>query len=157
MADAHGGPAAWAVLVVAFGVGSIAGDVLLLRWRPSRALLVGGVALVGASTQAAIYGAAIPLAAMAALQAAAGVGVSAFFTLWEVSLQEHVPGAALSRVSSFDYLAATALMPLSTAAAGPIAAGLGVQATLLGMSAIGVLCALAFLAVPQVRALPRGG
>jgi hypothetical protein len=45
--------------------------------------------------------------------------------LWEVSLQEHVPGQALSRVSSFDYLAATALMPVGTAVAGPIAAASG--------------------------------
>jgi hypothetical protein len=85
------------------------------------------------------------------------VGVTTFFTLWEVSLQEHVPGEALSRVSSFDYLSATALMPVGTALAGPIAAALGTQATLLGMSAVGVLCALGFLAVPRVRDLPRGG
>ena len=90
------------------------------------------------------------------LQALAGVGVTMFFTLWEVSLQEHVPAEALSRVSSFDYLSATALMPVGTALAGPVAAALGAKATLLGMSAMGVACALAFLAVPRVRALPRG-
>lgn len=157
VSDAHGGPGAWATLVVAFGLGAILGDVLLLHYRPARALLTGGVALVVASTQAAIYGAGTALVVMFALQAAAGIGVSVYFTLWEASLQEHVPGGALSRVSSFDYLASAALMPVSTAAVGPIADALGVQETLLGMSAIGVLCALAFLAVPQVRALPRGG
>jgi hypothetical protein len=46
-------------------------------------------------------------------------------------------------------------MPVGAALAGPIAAAVGTQATLLGMSAIGVACALAFLAVPEVRALPR--
>lgn len=157
VADGHGGPEAWAVMVVAFGAGSVLGDVLLLRWRPPRALLVGGLALVVASTQAAVYGSGLALAPMCVLQALAGIGVSAFFTLWEVSLQEHVPGHALSRVSSFDYLAATALMPVSTAAAGPLAEAIGVQETLIGMSVLGVGCALAFLAVPQVRALPRGG
>ena len=59
-------------------------------------------------------------------------------------------------MSSFDYLAATALMPVGTAVAGPIAAALGTRETLLGMSAVGVACALAFLAVPEVRRLPRG-
>jgi hypothetical protein len=93
---------------------------------------------------------------MCVLQALAGVGVTAFFTLWEVSLQEHVPGEALSRVSSFDYLSATALMPAGTALAGPIAAAVGTQVALLGMSAAGVACALAFLAVRAVRDLPRG-
>ena len=153
----HGGPEAWAALVVAFGVGSVAGDALLLRYRPRRALLTAGFALLLASSQAAVYGSGLGLALMCVLQALAGVGVSGFFTLWEASIQEHVPSHALSRVSSFDYLAATALMPASTAVAGPLAEALGVQATLLGMSALGVGCALAFLAVPQVRALPRGG
>ena len=41
--------------------------------------------------------------------------------------------------------------------AGPIAAALGTQTTLVAMSAVGVACALAFLAVPEVRALPRRG
>jgi MFS family permease len=150
-----GGPGAWAAVVVSFGAGSVLGDVLLLRIRPRRALRVAGLALVLASCQAAVYGSGLALVGMCALQLLAGVGVTAFFTLWEVSLQEHVPRDALSRVSSFDYLAATALMPVGTALAGPIAAALGTQATLLGMSAIGVACALAFLSVRQVRDLPR--
>jgi MFS family permease len=150
-----GGPGAWAAVVVSFGIGSVFGDLLLLRIRPRHALRVGGVALVIASCQAAVYGSGLGLVGTCVLQCAAGVGVTAFFTLWEVSLQEHVPRDALSRVSSFDYLAATALMPVGTALAGPIAEALGTQATLLGMSAIGVACALAFLGVRQVRDLPR--
>jgi MFS family permease len=157
IADRLGGPGAWAVVVVAFGLGSILGDVLLLRFRPRHALLVSGIALVGASCQAAVYGSGLGLVGTCVLQCAAGVGVTLFFTLWEVSLQEHVPGEALSRVSSFDYLAATALMPVGTAVAGPLAAAVGTQATLLAMSATGVACALAFLAVPEVRSLPRRG
>jgi hypothetical protein len=46
---------------------------------------------------------------------------------------------------------------VSTVAVGPLANAVGVRETLLGMSVVGVGCALAFLAVPQVRALPRGG
>jgi MFS family permease len=157
ISDRLGGPGAWAVVVVAFGAGSVLGDLLLLRIRPRHALAVGGLALVVASCQAAVYGSGLGLVPMCALQFVAGVGVTAFFTLWEVSLQEHVPSEALSRVSSFDYLAATALMPVGTALAGPIAAALGTQTTLLGMSAVGVAFALAFLAVPEVRHLPRGG
>jgi len=84
-----------------------------------------------------------------------GIGVTAFFTLWEVSLQEHIPGDALSRVSSFDYLASTILMPVGTAVVGPLAAALGTQETLLGMSVAGIACALGFLVVPSVRNLPR--
>jgi MFS family permease len=156
VSDRLGGPGAWATVVVSFGLGSVLGDVLLLRIRPPRALRVAGIGLVFASCQAAVYGSGLGLPGTCVLQFVAGMGVTTFFTLWEVSLQEHVPGAALSRVSSFDYLAATALMPVGTVLAGPLAAALGAQATLLGMSAVGVACALTFLAVPQVRALRRG-
>jgi MFS family permease len=156
VSDRLGGPGAWAAVVVSFGVGCIVGDLALLRFRPPHALRVAGIALIAASCQAAVYGSGLGLAGTCVLQALAGVGVTVFFTLWEVSLQEHVPGEALSRVSSFDYLSATALMPVGTALAGPVAAALGTQATLVGMSAIGVACALAFLAVPRVRDLPRG-
>jgi MFS family permease len=157
VADRLGGPGAWAAVVVAFGIGSVLGDLVLLRYRPRHALAVAGAALVAASCQAAVYGSGLGLAGMCVLQCAAGVGVTMFFTLWEVSLQEHVPGEALSRVSSFDYLAATALMPVGTAVAGPLAAAVGTQPTLLAMSGLGVACALAFLAVDEVRRLPRGG
>jgi MFS family permease len=51
---------------------------------------------------------------------------------------------------------ATALMSVGTALAGPVAEALGTQATLFGMSAVGVACALTLLAVPGVRRLPRG-
>jgi MFS family permease len=150
-----GGPSAWAAVVVAFGLGCVLGDVALLRIRPRHALLTAGIALILASSQAAVYGAGVGLPATCALQFVTGIGVTAFFTLWEVSLQEHIPGDALSRVSSFDYLASTILMPVGTAVVGPLAASLGTQRTLLGMSAVGIACALAFLAVPGVRRLPR--
>jgi len=130
---------------------------LALPRRLPFALLTAGIALILASSQAAVYGAGAGLIVTCALQFVAGIGVTAFFTLWEVSLQEHVPGEALSRVSSFDYLASTILMPVGTAVAGPLAAEVGTQETLLGMSAVGIACALAFLAVPSVRRLPRAG
>jgi MFS family permease len=151
-----GGPGAWAAVVVAFGLGSIAGDLLLLRYRPSRALRLSAIGLLFASTQAAVYGAEVGIVATCLLQFVAAIGVTCFFTLWEVSLQEHVPAGALSRVSSWDYLSSSALMPVGTALAGPLAVAVGIRPTLLGMSALGVGAAVAYLAVPSVRSLPRG-
>jgi Major Facilitator Superfamily len=152
----HGGPGAWAAVGVAFGLGCVLGDLLLLRIRPPRALRTAGLALLLASCQAAVYGSGAPLAGICALQFVAGIGVTTFFTLWEVTLQEHIPDESLSRVSSFDYLSSTILMPIGTAVAGPIATSAGTHATLMTMSAIGIACAAGFLAVPSVRSLPRG-
>jgi MFS family permease len=156
MKEDFDGATSWAIVVAAFGAGSIVGDVLLLRWRPSRALRAAAAALIVASTQAVVIGSGLPVVAIAALEFVAAVGVSAFFTLWETSLQEHVPEHAISRVSSYDYVASAGVMPLGALLAGPVSAALGIHETLAAMSAIGVASALALLAVPEVRNLPRG-
>jgi hypothetical protein len=46
-------------------------------------------------------------------------------------------------------------MPLGMAVCGPIADAIGLQATLLGMSAVGLAGALGWLAQPSVRRLRR--
>jgi predicted MFS family arabinose efflux permease len=154
--DELSGATSWAVIVLAFGLGSIVGDVLLLRWRPRFALRAAAAALVVASTQAVIIGSGLPLAGIAAIEFVAAIGVSAFFTLWETTLQEHIPEQSLSRVSSYDYLASAGTMPLGALLAGPIADAVGIHETLAAMSAIGAVTALACLTLPAVRRLPRG-
>jgi hypothetical protein len=79
--------------------------------------------------------------------------VSVAFTLWEMSLQQHIPSRALSRVSSYDFTASAGLMPIGLALAGPIADAAGLHATLRLMSLIGMVSALACLTVPAVREL----
>lgn len=157
MEDELDGATSWAILVTAFGAGSIVADVLLLKWRPRFALRASGIALIFASCQAVIIGSGLPIAAIAAVEFFAAIGVSTFFTLWETSLQEHIPEASLSRVSSYDYVASVGVMPLGTILAGPVAEAVGIHETLTAMSVIGVAAALAVLAVPAVRNLPRAG
>jgi MFS family permease len=149
------GASSWAVIVTCFGVGTIIGNVLALRLRLRRPVLVAALALVGASTQAAILGSGLGTTGIAALELVAGVAVSLFFILWDTSLQEQVPAGAVSRVSSYDFTVSLGLMPLGLAVAGPIAAAAGLHATLFAMSALGVVVALAWLAVPAVRAVRR--
>jgi len=86
---------------------------------------------------------------------AAGVCVTGCFTLWETSLQEHVPGEVLSRVSSYDYLTSTGVIPLGNLICGLAVVAIGLHQALFTMSALGIAAALAVLAVPAVRYLPR--
>jgi MFS family permease len=152
----YGGASSWAIVSAGFGIGSIAGDLLVLRLRPSRPLLVAAVAFVVASCQAAIIGSGLPIGAIAALEGVTGAAVTIGFTLWETSLQEHIPEHALSRVSSIDYLVSAGLMPLGLAVAGPLADQVGVHTLLAIETAIGVPVALAVVALPGVRAVRRG-
>ena len=63
-----------------------------------------------------------------------------------------VARASLSRVSSYDWFGSLALTPIALAAAGPLAAWLGLQGALWVCAALGVVTSLALLD-PQVRGL----
>ncbi|MFJ4850490.1 MFS transporter [Streptomyces sp. NPDC088733] len=149
-----GGVAGWSVVVAAFGAGAIAGDVCAYRLDVARPMALAAAALAVASCQAVIIGSGGSLALIAVLEAVTGVAVSVFFTLWETALQTHVPEAVLSRVSSYDFLLSSGLMPLGLALAGPVSASLGVRPTLFAMTVIAVPASLALLCVPAVRRLP---
>ena len=149
------GASSWAAIVAAFGIGGVLGNVLALRLPLRRPVFTAALALVGASTQAAIIGCGLGTVGIAALELLAGICVALFFTLWDLSIQEQIPAHAVSRVSAYDFSVSMGLMPLGMAMAGPIADALGLQATLLGMSAVGLAGALAWLAQPSVRRLRR--
>lgn len=156
MEDELDGATSWAVIVTAFGLGSIVADVVLMKWRPRFALRAAAVGLAFASCQAVIIGSGLSIGAIAALEFFAAIGVSVFFTLWETSLQEHIPEASISRVTSYDYAASVGMVPLGVIAAGPVSEAIGIHETLAGMTAVGILAAIACLAVPAIRNLPRG-
>jgi predicted MFS family arabinose efflux permease len=149
------GASSWAVIVVCFGLGTVAGNLVALRFAFGRPVLVAALALLGAATQAVIIGSSLGTAGIAVLELLAGVAVSLFFTMWDTSIQQQVAPHAVSRVSSYDFAVSLGLMPLGMAVAGPIAEVAGLHATLAAMSAIGMLAALAWLAVPDVRRVRR--
>jgi hypothetical protein len=149
------GASSWAAIVACFGIGGVLGNVVALRLPLRRPVFTAALALVGASTQAAIIGSGLGTVGIAGLELLAGVCVALFFTLWDLSIQEQIPALAVSRVSAYDFSVSMGLMPLGMAMAGPIANALGLQATLIGMSAVGLVGALAWLAQPSVRRLRR--
>ncbi len=84
-----------------------------------------------------------------------GLGNMSFNSLWETTLQQHVPPAVLSRVSASDWFGSMAFQPVGLIVAGPAAALVG-ESTTLWIAAAGALAmaALAF-ATPSVRRLER--
>jgi MFS family permease len=154
-AEELNGASSWAIITAGFGLGCVLGDLLMLRWKPRFALRVASLMLVGASCQAAFIGSGLGVWAIAGLEVLAGVCVTGTFTLWETSLQEHIPERVLSRVSSYDYLTSVGLIPLGNLTVGFVTAAIGLHHALLAMTVIGVAAALTIAAVPAVRRLPR--
>ncbi|HVQ60281.1 MAG TPA: MFS transporter [Solirubrobacterales bacterium] len=149
--DSLGGSGAWALIAAAFGAGSIVGGLVALRIRPRRPLLVGEAAICTIAMPVALL--AVPsttvLIALGAL--VCGAAISLGTILYETTVVQNVPQAALSRVYAYDWFGSLALEPLGLALVGPVAAGLGVSPTLWAAAAVLTLCQLGVLGVPSVR------
>lgn len=150
-----GGAGAWATILAAGGAGSIVGGVLTLHVRPRRPLLLASVLLVFLGLQSLALAVVAPVAVIAACSFLAGLAVLTSNSLFETALQRHVPPAALSRVSAYDWFGSLTFNPIGFALVGPVAAAIGRKETLLIPSCWFVVCAVGLCAIPSVRQLGR--
>lgn len=150
-----GGPGAWAAILVAQGLGALAGGSALLRFEPRRPLLVAtliGTAPVAVTVLVALIA---PLSLVALAAFLGGIGNMAFNTLWETTLQQHVPEAARSRVSSYDWFGSLGLTAVGLALVGPLAAAMGTSSVLYLSAGVEFAAVSSLLLVPEIRTLPR--
>jgi predicted MFS family arabinose efflux permease len=151
--DSLGGAGAWAAILAALGAGSLIGGVVSLQVRVRHPLFFGSSLLGFLAVPTALLAVRAPVAVIAAGALLAGIGNMIFNALWETALQQHVPPAALSRVSAYDWFGSLAFQPLGLVIAGPAAVAFGAGTTL--WIASGGILAMALLAVgtPSVRHL----
>ena len=150
-----GGAGAWGAIAAAIGLGTLAGSVAAGRVRPARPILVVAVLLAGPAFTAVALALVLPVPAIAVLGFVAGATEGFMEVVWITALQERIPVAALSRVSSYDTLGSFVFMPVGFALAGPVAAVAGTGPTLLGMAGCAVAVALVLAALPAVRDVGR--
>jgi len=150
-----GGARGWAVILVAFTLGTVVGVVAAMRVRPSRPLLVALLAQLLVALPILAMAAPLPLAAIAALAFISGVCVDVFEVLWQTTLQQHIPPDSLSRVASYDWLGSLALTPLALVVAGALVVLVGLDASLWICGILGAAAPLALLD-PQVRGVRAG-
>jgi uncharacterized membrane protein len=74
-------------------------------------------------------------------------------TVWESTLQRHIPAQSLSRVSAYDWFGAMAFRPLGLTIWGPVAAAIGISVSLWLAFALLLAAAVAPLAVREIRQL----
>ena len=75
--------------------------------------------------------------------------------VWATLKQRHVPSSMLGRVSSLDWLISIGLLPISFALTAPVAATIGVRATLVGAGIVGAVVTLGALFLPGMRDVER--
>jgi len=148
-----GGASTWGLVLAGFGVGSIAGSLGALWWKPTRPLLASFVAIVWCGPTLALLAVGAPVALIVAAEVCSGAAIALFDTWWITALQRNVPVAMMARVASYDWLGSLALRPLGLALVGPVAGAVGVEATLIGAAALNTLLVLVPLGVPSIRQL----
>jgi len=124
------GPGGYALVLALFGAGGAVGSLVASAGRmPRRYLTVmillwglGGIPLVAVGLTDRLW-------VMAAVVAVVGATHGAAMVIWGTLLQRRVPPRLLGRVSSLDFFVSLALMPVSTALAGPIGESIGIPLT----------------------------
>jgi MFS family permease len=151
-----GGATAWGLIATCAGIGSVLGDAAALRLKPRRPLFAGGLAVSLWALEPVLLARPFPTVAIAAA-AAVGFGAMSFSNaLWFTALQERIPREALSRVSSFDWLGSLVFQQVGYVIAGPVAAAIGMSATLLASAALQASACVGAALTPAVRGLRAG-
>jgi MFS family permease len=155
MKEHYGGASTFGLVLSMFGAGLVLGGLIVLRWHPARPLLVSCFAALPYGLGVWMIAFLVPLPVLLAAQFLTGVGLAIHLALWFTVFQQQVPEAARSRVSSYDALGSFVLVPLGTAASGPIAAAIGVKETLILSGVITVGTSLLVLVQPVVWTIRR--
>jgi MFS family permease len=135
-------------VVVAVGVGTFAGALIALRWRPLHPLRAAMLVTLPFSLLLLAFAFGAPLALVLALGTVAGAGSTLFSVWWETALAQRIPPEALSRVTAYDWMGSLALLPVGFVLVGTLAEQFSATTV---MAIGGVLSAL--LVVPGL--LPR--
>ncbi len=153
--ESLGGASAWGIIAAGWGLGSLGGGLLALRWRPARPMLVCSLLVLLVAPAIALLALRAPAPLIAAAQAAGGVGMGFFGAVWQTTLQQHVREDALSRVSAWDWMGSFLFLPLGLVLAGPVSEVIGISTTLWIAVSWAVVSTFAALLVPSVRNLRR--
>ena len=153
--DQYGTASFYGLISAAFGAGAMLGAAAGLRWRPQRPMLLGLLACAPWPVMMATYAVGAPVALVAPVAGATGIGLALFDIWWATALAERIPAGALSRVSAYDWMGSLAFLPIGYLLAGPAAALLGASTVLAvgaGLTALALAAGLLPRETRQLRA-----
>ncbi|MFJ1568957.1 MFS transporter [Streptomyces erythrochromogenes] len=153
--DQLGGPAPWGLALALFGVGTIAGAVLMIAWKPRRLLLVGTLCVFPLALPSAGLAVPLPVWGLCAVMFVSGAAIEVFGVSWMTTMHQEIPEEKFSRVSAYDWFGSVSMLPLATALAGPVESAFGRTEALWGCATLVVLVTALVLLVPDVRRMTR--
>lgn len=147
------GAATWASLLTARSVGALVMGLLLLGRTVPRGLFFGRLALIAEIPVLVLLINGDSLVLLVIAGVVAGASMTFYSAGWRTSLQLHIPSDRLSRVSSFDWLAAMAFAPVGYTGLGLASEHVGADTVVWDTILIHAMATVAVLLVPAVRRL----
>lgn len=154
LVPAHGS-AVYGLLNSAYGVGTVVGGVLAIRFKPVRPLAAGSLAMLAAPLYPLGIALDLPVPALIGCLLVAGTGYTFWGVMWATSVQTQVPGEVLNRIHAYEVAGSVCMVPLGSALAGPAADAYGARAVLFFGAGVTVAVVAALLLTPAIRGLRR--
>jgi MFS family permease len=150
-----GGASDWGLLLTGGAIGGLAGSFVALRYKPQRPLIPAFLLMFFVSAQLLALIPPLPVAGLMVAAVLAVFSIAIGNALWDTMLQQHIPAASISRVSSLDWMISLVFMPLGYVLAGPLSDAIGLDLTLALAAGLGAAANMGLLLVPSVRNLRR--
>ena len=151
MSASYHGASDWGLLMTCVGLGGLVGGSMALRWRPTRPLVAVFALLSVSPIYLAVVSGTPSLIVVLGAVLVGGAALNLGDTLWHTTIQQQIPAASLSRVSSFDWMVSFIFFPIGTMVAGPLADAVGVPTALLIFAALSTVPPAAILLLPAIR------
>jgi MFS family permease len=150
--DEFGTDAVYAAALALVSIGAVVGAIFAIRHRPKHPGQVS--LLLGLLYLPSLLALAFPVNAGLILVSYlfAGFGWEPWSVYWQSALQREIPAERLARVSSVDWMASFAFMPLGLAFTGPAVAAFGATAVLCASAVcLAAIIGSILLFVPGIR------
>jgi len=153
--EVHGERGFYGVLSAALGAGMVLGAVVASRWRVEHPLRTAQAWILPWSWSVAAFALGAPEVLLVIAFVLGGIGIGFFNVWWETVLAERIPPHLLSRVSAYDWMGSTALLPVGLVLAGPLAEAFGTVEVVVAGAVLASLGEAAALCTPSVWRLKR--
>ncbi len=150
-AHSLGGAAAWGYIVAADGGGAIFGSLIAMRRPPQRPLYIASILMLLGVPSLILLALHVDLLVILGSFAIFGVATGYFGSVWDTLLQKSYPIDQISKVSSYDYMGSTSLLPLGEALGGGVAGAIGNSMVLIIGGVALFLLSLTLILMPSAR------
>ncbi len=137
--------------MAALGAGTVCGGLIAMRFRPSRPLAAGAVALIGFAAIPLSVALAPPLPVLMAGHVLGGAALAFWSVMWSTSVQTQVPPDVLNRVTAYELAGSVSGMAVGQALAGPLTEVVAARDLMLVSAGVSLAVVAALLLVGPIR------